>query len=125
MMRRIAWALGAVLIGATSCVDFLSDCTLIGCEGKLTITFNAPPTGTFHLEAISVTNGVRTFDCTDVTRCTSVELSGYTPDRLVVTLTTASGTAQFNLAPQYQNTYSNGRRCGVTCRSATIAVTLP
>lgn len=123
-----AWLLRAAvatLAGVAGCSLIVDGCTLIGCEGKLTIAFDTPPATVFHLEAISVTSGQRTFDCTDVTKCTSVDLSGYTPDRFIITVTTARGTRQFNFAPDYQNTYANGPHCGVTCRSATVRVALP
>lgn len=123
-----AWllrALVAALVGVAGCSLIVDGCTLIGCEGKLTIAFDTPPAIAFHIEAVSVTNGLRAVDCPDITKCTTVDLAGYTPDRLIVTVTTARGSREFNLAPTYQNTYANGPHCGVTCRSATVTVALP
>jgi len=40
-------------------------------------------------------------------------------------VTTTRGTKLFNRSPDYQNTHITGRNCGITCRSATVTVTLP
>jgi hypothetical protein len=115
----------AAMILAIACKSVVEVCTLIGCEGALTIAFTTPPTVPYQLEAVSVTAGVRDFTCADPTKCVTAALSGYTPDQAIITITTASGSKQFNVTPDYQGVYPNGQRCGAACRNATVTLSLP
>lgn len=114
-----------VAAGVACSSSIVTVCTLLGCIGNLTIAFDAPPTLPYHIEALSVTQGTRTFDCTDPTKCTTASLGDFTPDKLVITITTSNGSRSYNLTPDYQKTYANGPNCGVTCRSATLRLALP
>jgi hypothetical protein len=120
---RPALAAAGLLLGCA--VPTASGCTLLGCTGTLTVTFDAPPATAYHIRALSVSDGSRDVDCPDPAKCPTVSLSGYTPDKIVLIVSTAAGSREFNLAPQYVNRYANGPHCGVTCRSATITVSLP
>jgi len=122
MLRRSALVVVAVLAG---CKAITVGCTLIGCEGALTIAFTTPPTGPYHVEVLSVELGAREYDCAAGASCMSVVLAGYTPDRLVLTISDARGSRQYNVAPDYASRYANGPHCGVTCRSATVTVAMP
>jgi hypothetical protein len=61
-MRGVQIAMLAITTGV-GCVGITEHCTLIGCIGTLTIAFDAPPTVAYHIDAVSVTDGLRTFDC--------------------------------------------------------------
>ena len=113
----------AVCLSCSS--PFETTCTLIGCIGTLTIAFDAAPADGYHIEAYSVSDGVRQFDCANPAQCPVVRLSDYTPGKVIITVRTTRGSRQYNLSPEYENVYANGRRCGVTCRSATVTLSLP
>jgi hypothetical protein len=126
MTRATLGALLAVPLIAGGCLGLTEvSCTLIGCDSVLTIAFSSPPSVPYHIEALSVDGGRAEFDCPDPTKCASAEFHDYSPDKAVLTVTTATGSAQYNVAPDYTPRYANGKRCGVTCRSATVTVTLP
>jgi hypothetical protein len=91
----------------------------------IVVAFDATPTVPYHIEAVSISDGMREFDCPDPAKCQTAELSGYTPDKLMLTITTSRGSRQYNLAPSYDPRYADGPRCGVTCRSGTVRVALP
>lgn len=112
-------------MGGVACKSVVEACTLIGCDGSLAIAFDAPPTVAYQIEAISVTFGVRDFACADPAKCATASLSGYTPDEVIITITTASGSRRYNITPQYQDSYPNGQRCGAACRNATVTLSMP
>ncbi len=115
----------AVVLSTTSGCSG-GDCTLIGCLGVLAIAFDVSPSGPYQLELLSTEFGKRTFNCTDAAgNCAPPRFEEYTPDLLVATMTTGTGTRQMSIAPVYSNSYPNGPRCGVTCRSATVTLRVP
>lgn len=118
-------ALALVCLVCAGCVSINEACTLLGCSSVLTVQFSSPPTTAYHLEALSVENGEIEFDCPDPSTCPVAELRDYAPDKLVLTVSTARGSAQYNLAPQYTPQYPNGKRCGAACRTGTVTVALP
>jgi hypothetical protein len=48
----------------------------------------------------------------DPSKCQSAALSGFTPDKVALTVTTTRGSREFNLASPYQNRNANGQRAG-------------
>jgi hypothetical protein len=117
-------AIAAVMLCA-NCAAFIEGCTLVGCENILTVTFSSPPDVAYHLEALSIDGGALQFDCPDPSRCQSAQLQDYAPDKLVLTVTTARGSKQYNLTPSYESVYPNGKRCGAACRTGSVTVALP
>ena len=116
--------LSACLVCA-GCVGINEACTLIGCASMLTVQFTSPPTIAYHLEAVSIENGAIEFDCPDPAKCPAAQLDGYAPEKVVLTVTTARGSVQYNLSPHYTPQYPNGQRCGAACRTGSVTVALP
>ena len=114
-----------VCLLCAGCAAINEVCTAIGCTSVLTVQFTSPPAIAYHLQALSVENGAVDFDCPDPAKCPVAELRDYAPDKLVLTVTTARGSAQYNLSPQYTPHYPNGKRCGAACRTGSVTVALP
>ena len=118
-------AVAAILLTACS-VGVTQICTDVGCPGALTVVFASAPSGPYTIELLSVTHGQRKYECADALgKCPVAKFDEYTPDRLVITISSAKGSRQLNVLPEYQNRYANGPNCGVTCRSATVSVPAP
>ena len=125
MMARVRLLVCVVLLLACGGVGIERACTLIGCLGFLRVDFDTAPSVPFHVTALSVSYGEADFDCADVSTCGPVVFENYTPDQLILTVSTAAGNRQFNLTPAYTPVYANGPDCGVTCRKATITAGMP
>jgi hypothetical protein len=100
-------------------------CTLIGCFDGLSVRFSRAPTGPFRIEA-TVPNGsaVQPIDCADASNCELI-FRDLVAEQVTLRLITAAGTITQQFEPRYENLYPNGRRCGPSCRQATVTLQLP
>ena len=100
-------------------------CTLIGCHDGLSVQFSRPPAGAFRVEA-TVPNdpAVRAIDCDDVATCQLI-FPNLLAEQVTLRLITAGETVTQQFEPRYENQYPNGRRCGPSCRQATVTLQLP
>jgi len=100
-------------------------CTLIGCHDGLSVQFSRPPAGAFRIEAI-VPNGptVQPIDCADASNCLLM-FPDLVAEQVTLRLIMAQGTLTQQFQPRYENLYPNGRRCGPSCRQATVTLKLP
>ncbi|WP_420130168.1 hypothetical protein [Longimicrobium sp.] len=114
-------ALAALLAG---CIP-TGACTLIGCFDGLSVEFSRPPAGPFRIEA-TVANGtaVQPIECTDASSC-DLTFRDLIAEQVTLRLTTAEGTLTQSFQPRYEDLYPNGRRCGPSCRQATVTFQLP
>lgn len=123
-MRLVIVLAGAMLVGCSEVYPRV--CTQIGCGAGLTVLFSTVPVGDVHVEALPEGETTpRTFDCTGSACSPGARFLDFSPDHVVVTVTTDAGSKQFDLRPQYQTSRPNGPRCEPVCRSAQVTVTLP
>lgn len=121
-MSRFGPLLGLSVLAACSGAF----CTLIGCESGLTIAFTTAPTSPFHIDATVNGMGSFVYDCPEVTRCnTSPTLTGFVPDRAVITVTYQGRSASTEVHPVYHTFFPNGKDCGGGCTQATVSLPLP
>jgi hypothetical protein len=103
-------------------------CTLRGCGPSLTLEFTEQPAGLLRVEATDIiTADRRVIDCTSPGWCSGgfVYFTDFTPEEVIVRVTTQSGTVEQTFHPSYEIVHPNGRRCEPTCRQALIRVPLP
>jgi hypothetical protein len=114
-------ALAALLAG---CIP-TGACTLIGCFDGLSVQFSRPPAGPFRVEA-TVPNGppVQSIECADASTCELI-FRDLVAEQVTLRLITAEGTLTQSFQPRYEDLYPNGRRCGPSCRQATVTFPLP
>jgi hypothetical protein len=100
-------------------------CTLIGCYDGLSVQFSRPPAGSFRIEAtVPDDPTVQAIDCADVPSCQLI-FPDLVAEQVTLRLITAEGTVTQQFQPRYENLYPNGRRCGPSCRQATVTLQLP
>jgi hypothetical protein len=123
--RVVAFAL------LVACSEETAPCLGTGCPSVLTIAFETPPTAPYHVQLVSVTGGVIEFDCANAASCPTAAFHDpqypvKTMDRVIVIVSNARGSRQFNVTPTYDSHYpGGGERCGLACRNATVTVALP
>jgi hypothetical protein len=100
---------------------------LAPCPPTLTIELTGTPTGSFRIEAAAVgSDDRRVFECLDPSRCvTAAWFRDFTPDDVIVRVTTQAGTIEQTFHPSYEIVHPNGPRCEPTCRQALIRVPIP
>jgi hypothetical protein len=114
-------ALAALLAG---CIP-TGACTLIGCHDGLSVQFSRPPVGSFRVEATFPNDPtVLAIDCADASSCELI-FRDLAAEQVTLRLIMAEGTITQQFQPRYENLYPNGRRCGPSCRQATVTMQLP
>lgn len=118
-MRLRTLLFGAMAAVLGGCNPF-GPCTLIGCHDGLSVRFDSPPAGAFRIEA-SVPGDPTQYaiDCADAQSCETI-FPGLIAERVTIRLITPQGTRTQEFQPRYADLYPNGRRCGPTCRQATV-----
>jgi hypothetical protein len=100
-------------------------CTLIGCHDGLSVQLSRPPAGAFRLEAtVPDDPTVQAIDCADAATCLLM-FPDLVAEQVTLRLITGQGTVTQQVQPRYENLYPNGRRCGPSCRQATVTLQLP
>jgi hypothetical protein len=128
MRKTISFSIIVTASFAASCSAFDPTCTLIGCGPSLMIDIvPAPTTGSFRVEALVPGSDIRrTFECPDASRCSGVAFfDDFSPEEVVIRVTTQAGTTEQTFRPSYQTFRPNGPRCEPTCRQGRIRFLLP
>jgi hypothetical protein len=102
------------------------NCTLIGCDSLLRVEIRNAPAGAITIAGTAAGSpGIaRTTSCPGPGSCTvTVQLVGFTPDRAQLSVTTTSGTRQWDVRPAYTTSQPNGADCGPTCQQGDVTVT--
>jgi hypothetical protein len=116
----------AACLAAAACSIFAPVCTLKACPSSLTIELTTTPTEPFRIEALAVGSEDRVYECLDPSRCiAAASFQDFTPEEVIVRVTTQSGTVEQTFRPSYEIVHPNGPRCEPTCRQAFIRVPLP
>jgi hypothetical protein len=119
MVRGLAGVLLA------SCSPVVHACTEIGCDDALVVRFDRAPAGAFRVEAITAPGAApAVFECAAGDTCPAAYFPGVEAERVTIRVTTSAGTRSQEFAPEYQDQYPNGRRCGAVCRQATVTFPL-
>lgn len=122
MKRSLSAACVALLAGCSGINDL---CTLVGCGGGLLVRLAQTPTGPYRIEVFSNPDAPHyVFDCADPATCGEARFLDYTPDVVIIRVTTAAGVSEQTIQPTYDVDYPNGRNCG-ECKAATVTVPLP
>jgi hypothetical protein len=127
---RIATSLSVAAVAglfATACSILAPGCTLRGCGPSLTVELTATPASPFRIEALAVgSDDRRVFECLDVRNCVAgAWFQDFTPEEVVIRVTTEAGSAEHTVRPVYETHRPNGPRCEPVCRQATVRVPLP
>lgn len=117
------------LLALTACdSDKIMVCTLLGCQGGLTVHLSNLPTTPFRVELVVAGSDqvMQVYDCTASRRCSQ---DVFFPDvrSPVVSVTVRVGAASRTSAvqPVYSKFQPNGPTCEPTCENATVIVDTP
>lgn len=123
-MRTRSFLLSATAALVAGCSPVIS-CTLIGCENGLMVRFDRTPAGPFRIEAIVANEAqARVIDCADAANC-HLLFRDLVAEQVTVRVTAQGATSTQSFQPRYENLYPNGRKCGPSCRQATVTYPLP
>jgi hypothetical protein len=118
--------IGLPLLGGCSAFDHLTrTCTLRPCGATLYVDFGGAPTTSVRVEATDVsTNERRVFECS--TNCgANAWFMDFTPEQVILRVTTPAGTVEQTVRPSYQQVRPNGRGCEPVCPEAHVTMSLP
>ncbi len=130
--RSIAFTIGVTALAGACAGSSASSapkaCTLIGCDNTVQLLITGA--GASSVTRISVSAPGDTAisrTCSASAPCTGPNgvVFSYAPDTLIVTLTTNAGTSTFTEVPAYTLFSPNGPDCPPTCKTATVAITVP
>ena len=122
-MRSLATSI-ALSLGLAACGgdEANEPCTLIACVNRLSITFSNPPSEPFRVEAVAVGDPtLHRVDCPGGS-CASITFANFQPDRVTISVITASATTTYDKTPAYGVSFPNGPRCGPACRDGSTTV---
>ena len=98
-------------------------CTLIGCHDGLAVRFDRAPAGAFRIEATVPNDPAQhAIDCADAATCFPI-FRDLVAEQVTLRVITQQGTRTQEFQPRYEDQYPNGRRCGPSCRQATVTFT--
>jgi hypothetical protein len=118
-MRKLNFAVALLLIGCDSATGV---CTQRGCTGGLLVRLNPASPTAYRLEVWSEESPPQVFECT-AGYCGDVFFPDFEGEHVTVRIVPQTGAVreeQFLVIPE--PVYPNGRRCGIGCYRATIAV---
>lgn len=119
----------ATLLNATAAVLLsncspIAGCTLIGCDGGLSVRLSSTPTGAFRVEALTEGAAPAVIECGSAAACAPLFFPGVDAEHVTIRVTTAAGTRAQQFTPDYDDLYPNGRDCGPACKQATVTFQL-
>jgi hypothetical protein len=118
-MRKLNFAVALLLIGCDSTTGV---CTQRGCTGGLLVRLNPASPAAYRLEVWSEESPPQVFECT-AGYCGDVFFPDFEGEHVTVRIVPQTGAVReerFLVMPE--PVYPNGRRCGIGCYRATIAV---
>jgi len=98
-------------------------CTLIACSDGITVELqgNVPQTYTVTARGDGET---RSRECSPSQPCNPLMFENFTPERVVIEVTSAAGSVRREVTPEYRRVRPNGPNCPPECRQARIVVSL-
>lgn len=114
--------LGMALLSCARDPAITGVCTEIGCESGIEVILESPPTGAYRVEA-SVGGSVPkyVYECTSEAGCAErIFFPEFTPYRVFIEVTDATGTERYEAVPVYTERQPNGPECPPLCRNAVI-----
>jgi hypothetical protein len=120
-------SLGAATVALLAgCSGITGLCTLVGCDSGLGVVFTQAPTVPYRVEVFSREDAPHyVFDCANPSQCDDARFIDYTPALVTIRVTTAAGTREQTVRPEYDIDRPNGPNCEPTCKWATVTVALP
>jgi len=132
-LRRLVYGvtgpivLAGVIATAPGCSNpFGRTCTLIGCQGGIRVTFEAPPPHGTLVELEGPIGVPWRVECgVDLDCSAGIFFADFTPEHVSVRVTTSAGEVNEHFQLTYQEFQPNGEDCSPTCWTATVVVGLP
>lgn len=124
---RIKTLLNATAVALLAgCNSISTACTLIGCDDGLSVQFSQSPTDGYRVEAWSELNTApQVLECGAGQVCPPVVFPDFQGENVTIRVTTEAGSQVHEfVGVEYLDLYPNGRRCGATCRQATVTIQL-
>jgi len=125
MFGRFTAVLAMALVAAScsSRSEAQTVCTLIACSDGITVEVqgNVPDSYTVTARAGTET---RSRECSRAQPCDATMFENFTPENVIIEVTSAAGTVRREVRPEYRKVRPNGPDCPPECRQARIVVTL-
>ena len=112
----------AVGLGLGGCGLLSQDCTLIGCDNLLVVSFDQPVPEGATVTAIPAGGAGRVRKCVEAAGCDLLGFRGFTPRQVTVTLAVGEVFVARSYEPVYRGVYPNGEACGPACRQGEVLI---
>lgn len=125
MFRRFATVF-ALALATSSCSSRSEEqvvCTLIACSDGITVEVQGNVPATYTVTARAGTE-TRSHQCSSTQPCQPIMFENFTPENVIIEVTSAAGTVRREVKPEYRQVRPNGPKCPPECRQARIVVTV-